>query len=72
MWELVTANILAETIIELMPGLAASLTAGGTLVASGIIQDRTQAVKAALQENGLSLAEQRADGEWVALIAHRR
>jgi ribosomal protein L11 methyltransferase len=68
-WDLVVANILAETIIELMPALATDLAAGGTLVASGIILDRAEAVVSALSENGLSLVERRKDGEWVALIA---
>ena len=68
-WDLVVANILAETIIELMPALAASLSTKSILIASGIIADRTQAVADALQENGLLLAEQRDDGEWVALVA---
>lgn len=68
-WDLVTANILAETIIELMPALVTHLVAEGTLIASGIIQDRTEAVIAALHRNDLSLVEQRDEGEWVALIA---
>ena len=68
-WDLVVANILAETIIELMPALATSLSTQGILIASGIIADRTQAVADALQENGLLLVEQRDDGEWVALVA---
>jgi ribosomal protein L11 methyltransferase len=66
---LVVANILAETIIELMPSLATSLSTPGILIASGIIANRTQAVVDALQENGLLLVEQRDDGEWIALIA---
>jgi len=68
-WDLVAANILAETIIELMPALALTLSATGTLIASGILSERREAVIASLRENGLSLVEQRDEGEWVALIA---
>jgi ribosomal protein L11 methyltransferase len=70
-WDLIVVNILAETIIDLAPALAASLSPQGILVASGIIAERTDAVLASLHQNGLSLVEQRNDGEWVALIAHK-
>ena len=70
--DLVVANILAETIIELAPALASSLSLEGVLVASGIIVDQSDVVIAALRENGLSLVERREDGEWVALIAQKR
>jgi ribosomal protein L11 methyltransferase len=71
LWDLVVANILAETIIDLEPALAANLSPGGILVVSGIIAERTDAVQSSLHQNGLSLVEQRNDGEWVALIAYK-
>ncbi len=71
LWDLVLANILAETIIDLAPALAANLCPGGILVVSGIIAERTDAVLASLHQNGLSLVEQRNDGEWVALIGYK-
>ena len=69
---LAVANILAETITELAPALAANLAPGGILIASGIIADRANAVVASLHENGLSLVERRDEGDWVALIARRK
>jgi ribosomal protein L11 methyltransferase len=71
LWDLVVANILAETIMDLGPALAASLSPGGILVASGIIAERADAVLASLHQNGLALVERRDDGEWVALIAYK-
>jgi len=68
---LAVANILAETITELAPALAANLAPGGILIASGIIADRAHAVVASLHENGLSLVERRDEGDWVALIARK-
>jgi ribosomal protein L11 methyltransferase len=67
--DVVVANILAETIVELTPALVTHLATEGTLITSGIIQDRVEAVMDALRQNGLSLVERRDDGEWVALIA---
>jgi ribosomal protein L11 methyltransferase len=69
--DLVVANILAETIVELAPALESSLSPRGILVASGIILDRAQAVLASLHTCGLSLVERRTDGEWAALIAQK-
>jgi ribosomal protein L11 methyltransferase len=66
---LVVANILAETIVELMAGLVSHLAAEGTLITSGIIADRAEAVVASLHEHGVSLVERRDEGEWVALVA---
>ena len=71
-WDLVVANILAETIVELAPALAARLAPEGTLVASGIIADRAKSVIAALRKNELALVERRDDGEWVALIVQKQ
>lgn len=68
---LIVANILAETIIELTPGLVANLAPRGILIASGIIADRADAVVAKLRENSLSIVEQRRMGEWVALVARK-
>ncbi len=66
---LAVANILAETIIELAPALAAQLSPAGILIASGIITDRADAVVASLRESGLLPVERRDDGDWVALVS---
>jgi len=68
---LMVVNILAETIVELAPALAANLSPGGLLIASGIIAERAEAVVVSLRKNGLSPAEQRDDGEWVAFVARK-
>jgi len=69
-WGLVVANILAETIVELMPGLVGHLAEEGALIVSGIIADRAESVVDALHEHGLSPVERRDEGEWVALVAN--
>jgi ribosomal protein L11 methyltransferase len=70
--DLVLANILAETIVELAPALAASLQAEAILIAGGIITDRKHAVVANLTDNGLSILDERADGDWIVLIAQKK
>jgi ribosomal protein L11 methyltransferase len=70
--DLVLANILAETIVELAPALVASLAPEATLIAGGIITDRRDAVVAALTGQGLSILDERVDGDWVVLIARKQ
>ncbi|MFH2103382.1 MAG: 50S ribosomal protein L11 methyltransferase [Chloroflexota bacterium] len=65
---LVIANILAPVIIRLFDaGLAELVAPGGTLILSGILQEQAEGVIAAARQNGLSLAESRQMGDWVAL-----
>jgi ribosomal protein L11 methylase PrmA len=68
-WDVILANILAETIVDLAPALAANLAAGGALIASGIIRERSAGVVNSLGDQGLRVVERREDGEWVALKA---
>jgi ribosomal protein L11 methyltransferase len=70
-WDLIVVNILAETIMDLGPALAANLSPQGILIASGIIAERTDAVLGSFGQNGLALVEQRAEGDWVALIGRK-
>jgi ribosomal protein L11 methyltransferase len=66
-YPLVLANLVAVVLIELARRLAAHLAAGGTLLASGIIDTRASEVEAALAAAGLRCVERRRDGEWVSL-----
>ncbi len=66
-YPLVLANLVAAVLIELAPRLAAHLAPGGTLLASGIIDERAAEVESALAAAELQCAERRSDGEWVSL-----
>jgi ribosomal protein L11 methyltransferase len=69
-YDLILANILASVIIDMaQAGLAQHLRPGGILVASGILEEQTEAVVQALTARGLPVIEKRQQGEWVALIA---
>jgi len=71
-YDLVAANILAHVIIAMADaGLATRIRNGGTLVASGILEEQVDAVTAALHAQGLSVVECRQRDEWVALIARK-
>jgi ribosomal protein L11 methyltransferase len=67
-FETVVANIIASVLVELAPALAATLVPGGTLISSGIIQEREAEVAQAMAAAGLHLHERHQAGEWLALV----
>lgn len=68
-FDVIVANIIAGTIVELSPQIAAALAPRGRLIASGIIAAREPGVVAALVEAGLRTVSSRAMGEWRCLEA---
>ena len=70
--ELVFANILAPVLVRLLDeGLGELVTPGGWLVLSGILDEQSPEVEAALDRHGLTLLERRQSGDWVALAARQ-
>jgi len=69
--DLVLANLIASVLITLAGPLRDELRPGGTLLASGIFEDRESAVRAALEGVGLAVSRRWIEGEWVALEAVR-
>jgi len=71
-YDLVLANILAPVIIQMAEsGLAMRLRPGGTLVVSGVLVEQAPQVTQSLVQVGLSVIEQRQQGDWVGLLAQR-
>jgi ribosomal protein L11 methyltransferase len=69
-YDLVLANILSPVIIRMAAsGLAEAVRPQGHLVASGILEEQTQDVVAALEAAGLHVIEQRQHEQWMVLIA---
>jgi ribosomal protein L11 methyltransferase len=66
-YPLVLANLVAAVLVELAARLAAHVAPGGTILASGIIEPRADAVIDALGAVGLATVARRDDGEWVSL-----
>ncbi|HQE92541.1 MAG TPA: 50S ribosomal protein L11 methyltransferase [Anaerolineae bacterium] len=72
-YDLIAANILAHTIVDMaQAGLATRLRRDGVLVASGILEEQAAAVETVLLERGLQVIERRQREEWMALIARAR
>jgi ribosomal protein L11 methyltransferase len=68
---LILANLVAAVLVELAPRLAAHLEAGGSLLASGIIEPRADDVIAAMGGVGLGVVRRRDDSEWASLALAR-
>ena len=70
-YDIVVANIVADVIIALAPLVPSMLRPGGTFLCSGIIDDRAEEVRAALEAVGWTVLEtQSADG-WFAYTCRR-
>lgn len=69
--DVVLANLIASVLVSLAGELATELRPGGVLVASGIFVDREGAVLSAFEAVDLIVGARTAEGEWIALEAHR-
>lgn len=70
-FDVVLANLLAGTLVELAAPLAQRLDAGGWLIGAGIQSEEVDAVAAAWRAAGLSELRHRHDEGWAALVARR-
>ena len=72
-FDVVLANILANTLVELAPALAAKLSPGGVLLLSGILGPQEEEVRAAYLAQGLTrlAGGDRRDAEWSLLALSR-
>ncbi len=66
-YDVVTANIVADAIIKLTPGIKSFLKDDAVYIVSGIIDTREEDVLPVLAENGFAVIERRTEGGWVCL-----
>ncbi|MEJ7763675.1 MAG: 50S ribosomal protein L11 methyltransferase [Thermomicrobiales bacterium] len=70
-YDVVLANIIARILIEIRVGLVSRVAPGGSLLLSGIIEDKEDDVVAAFGASGLVLEERTTEEDWVALHYRR-
>jgi ribosomal protein L11 methyltransferase len=63
-FDCVLANILGQTLVELMPGIASRVARGGRLIGSGILLNLGRDVLNAASLQGFRPVQQRTNGEW--------
>lgn len=70
-YDLVTANILANPLIDMAPALARVLRPGGAAVLSGLLARQQAEVVAAHEKQGLRLVRAEVLGDWRALVMQK-
>ena len=70
-YDIVVANILADVLVPLTPVIVNQIKDGGIYVTSGIIEDKEETVKAAVEAAGLTVLEVHHQGEWVSVTARK-
>lgn len=70
-FEVVAANLTAETIIELSDVLERLLKSGGFLIASGILTTLALDVESSLRNRNLIVVEREQAGEWSAIVSRK-
>jgi ribosomal protein L11 methyltransferase len=70
-YDIVVANILADVLVPLTPVIVNQLKPGGIYITSGIIDNKEQTVRDAVEKSGLELIEVTYQGEWVSVTAQK-
>lgn len=71
-YDCIAANIIAQVIIDILPGISMRMTQNTTTILSGIIRERQNEVLAALEKNHLSVVHEEVMDEWVALVVKKK
>jgi ribosomal protein L11 methyltransferase len=66
-FEIITANLFSEIVIEALPVWSRHLAADGHLILSGILRSQEADVVRALRRHRLAIAEIRRRGKWIAI-----
>lgn len=67
-YDMVCANIVADVILSLSPQVRPFLKRGGLFLTSGIIDDRADEVRAALQKDGWEIWEENTSEGWYSFL----
>jgi ribosomal protein L11 methyltransferase len=70
-FDLITANILTDVILELIGSLHRVLKPGGLFICSGIIEAYADKVVKQLKTNDFQQIEKQFQGDWVGIVARR-
>lgn len=71
-YDIVVANILADVLVPLTPVIINQLKPGGIYITSGIIDNKEQTVREAVEAAGLEVIEVTYQGEWVSVTAQKK
>ena len=67
-YDIVAANILADVLVMLTPQVICHMKKGGLYITSGILAEKEQIVRDAMEKAGLQVKDVTAQGEWVCVV----
>ena len=70
-YDIIVANIVADVIIGMAPMFMDKLVPGGTLICSGILNERADEVRAALEAQGFVISDHANSEDWSAFTAKK-
>ena len=70
-YSVIVANIVADVIIGMAPMFFAKTAEGGTLICSGILNERADEVRAALEKAGFEVVNHAKSDDWSAFTAKK-
>jgi ribosomal protein L11 methyltransferase len=65
-FDLITANITLQTILEMLPEMTGALKVNGIIIFSGLLIQDDARIRNAIANNGLQFLESISEGEWIA------
>ena len=72
-YDFITANIIAQVIVQILPDIARRLAPDGYAILSGIIEERMPDVQKALDASNLECIKKHQEAEWVAMaVGHKK
>jgi len=70
-YDIVAANILADVLVLLTPQVVHHMKQGGIYITSGILAEKEEIVRAAMEKAGLHVTDVAAQGEWVCVVGQK-
>ena len=70
-YDIVVVNILADVLVPLTPVIVNQMKPGAVYITSGIIDDKEDTVRKAVEAAGLKVLEVTYQGEWVSITAQK-
>ena len=70
-YDIVAANILADVLVMLTPQVICHMKKGGLYITSGILAEKEQIVRDAMEKAGLQVKDVTAQGEWVCVVGEK-
>jgi ribosomal protein L11 methyltransferase len=71
-FDLILANIIRKTILELLDQMIEKLAPNGTILFSGLLVSDREAIESALNERGFAVTSVQQENDWIAMAAGRR